>query len=118
VTHDEFEPGGQRVTQPPANIPAEMSTLGSMLRSRDAIADVTEVIKNPADFFRPAHQTIFQLIVARYNDGAPVDPIVINDDLTKSGDINRVGGVGYVYTLTQAVDTVGSAEYHAGLVRE
>jgi replicative DNA helicase len=118
VTHDEYEDEQPRETLPPQNVPAEMTTLGSMLMSRDAIADVTELVKNPADFFRPAHQTIFQAIVARYNDGAPVDPIVINDDLTKSGDIARVGGVGYVFTLTQAVDTVANAEYHAEIVRE
>lgn len=118
MTHDDYEDEQPRETLPPQAVPAEMSTLGSMLMSRDAIADVTEIIKDPADFFRPAHQTIFQAIVARYNDGAPVDPIVINDDLTKAGELARVGGLGYVFTLTQSVDTVANAEYHAQIVRE
>lgn len=118
MTHDDYEPEPRRESLPPQAIPAEMSALGSMLLSRDAIADVTEVIKDPADFYRPAHQTIFRAIVARYLDGAPVDPIVINDDLTKSGDITRIGGIGYAYTLTQSVDTAANAEHHAEIVRE
>ncbi|HLU73387.1 MAG TPA: replicative DNA helicase [Nonomuraea sp.] len=114
MTHDDYEP---EQSVPPQDIPAEMSVLGSMLLSRDAIADVTEIIKNPADFYRPAHQTIFRAIGARYLDGAPVDPIVINDDLTKSGDITRVGGIGYVHSLVQHVPTVANAGYYAEIVR-
>jgi len=118
VTHDDHEPELHRESQTPHDVPAEECVLGSMLLSRDAIADVTEIIKNPADFYRPAHQTIFQAIIARYNLGAPVDPIVINDDLMKSGDISRVGGIGYLHNLVQQVPTAANGEYYAEIVRE
>lgn len=118
MTYDDHESEPQREPLSPQNIPAEMSTLGSMLLSRDAIADVTEIIKKPADFFRPAHQTIFQAIVARYLDGAPVDPIVLADDLTKSGDVTRIGGASYLHHLVQQVSSTAHAEHHAELVRE
>jgi replicative DNA helicase len=118
VTHDDYEPEPQRESRPPADIPTEMSILGSMLLSRDAIADVTEIIKNPADFYRPAHQAIFLAIRTRYNDGAPVDPIVISDDLTKSGDIARIGGAPYLHHLVQQVTSTAHAEHHAEIVRE
>ncbi|WP_246094457.1 replicative DNA helicase [Streptomyces griseofuscus] len=118
MSHDDYEPEPQRESAAPQDVPAEMSVLGSMLLSRDAIADVTEIIKNPADFYRPAHQTIYRAIVTRYNDGAPVDPIVLNDDLTKSGDVSRIGGVSYLHTLVQQVPTAANGEYYAQIVHD
>ena len=117
MTPDDYEGEPQRESRPPQDIPAEMSILGSMLLSRDAIADVTEIIKNPADFYRPAHQAIFLAIRARYTEGTPVDPIVLSDDLTKSGDIDRIGGASYLHHLVQQVVTAAHAEHHAGIVR-
>jgi replicative DNA helicase len=118
VTHDDYEPEPQRESLPPHDLAAEMATLSSMLLSRDAIADVTELIKNPADFYRPAHQTIFSAIVARYLDGAPVDPIVLADDLTKTGDVSRVGGATYLHHLVQQAPSATSGEYYAEIVRQ
>jgi replicative DNA helicase len=118
VTHDDFAGEPQRDSRPPADNTTEMGALGAMLLSRDAIADVTEILKNPADFYRPAHQTIFRAIVARYNDGAPVDPIVISDDLTKSGDITRIGGATYLHHLVQQVPSTAHAEHYAEIVHE
>ena len=47
---------------PPQDIPAEQSVLGGMLLSKDAIADVVEVVR-ATDFYKPAHQTIFDVVV-------------------------------------------------------
>ncbi|WP_443041068.1 replicative DNA helicase [Streptomyces sp. B21-102] len=118
VTYEDHETEPQRESLPPQNIAAEMSTLGSMLLSRDAIADVTEIIKNPADFYRPAHQTIFQAIVIRYNAGAPVDPIVLSDDLAKTGDLSRIGGSPYLHHLIQQVPIADNGEHYAEIVHE
>lgn len=118
MTYDDQENEPQRESRPPQNVPAEMSVLGSMLLSRDAIADVAEIIKHPDDFYRPAHQTIFLAIRDRYTEGAPVDPIVLADDLTKSGDIDRIGGASYLHHLVQQVVTAAHAEHHAELVHE
>lgn len=118
MTHDEYEPEERRESAPPKDNTAEMTVLGSMLLSRDAIADVTEIIKDPADFYRPAHQTIFRAIAARYLDGAPVDPIVLADDLAKSGDVSRIGGASYLHHLVQQVPTAANGEYYAEIVHE
>ena len=40
---------------PPQDFAAEQGVLGAMLMSKDAIAEVLEVIR-PADFYRPAHE--------------------------------------------------------------
>ena len=56
---------------PPQDIVAEQCVLGGMLLSKDAIADVVEVIK-PTDFYRPAHQTVYDAILDLYGKGEPV----------------------------------------------
>ena len=43
---------------PPNDVAAEQSVLGAMLLSKDAIADVVEVLRE-GDFYRPAHQVIY-----------------------------------------------------------
>src|SRR5688500_19945654 len=58
--------GGDRM--PPQDADAEMSVLGSMLLSKDAIADVVETIRG-TDFYRPAHETVFDAIVDLYGRG-------------------------------------------------
>ncbi|MEV7975370.1 replicative DNA helicase [Streptomyces sp. NPDC086519] len=118
MTQDDLDGEQRRDERPPADMSSEMGVLGAMMLSRDAIADVTEIIKNPADFYRPAHQTIFSAIVARYTLGAPVDPIVLADDLTKSGDITRIGGAPYLHHLVQQVPSTSHAEHYAEIVRE
>ncbi|MEU2086538.1 replicative DNA helicase [Streptomyces albus] len=104
---------------PPQDLEAEQSVLGGMLLSRDAIHDVVDNAKlRGRDFYRPAHETVFEAILEQHGKGEPVDPITITALLTRSGDISRVGGASYVHSLVQAVPTAANAEYYAEIVRE
>ncbi|MEV8340432.1 replicative DNA helicase [Streptomyces niveus] len=88
-----------------------------MLLSKDAIADVVEIIKGH-DFYRPAHETVFQAILDLYAKGEPADPITVAAELTKRGEITRVGGASYLHTLVQSVPTAANASYYAEIVHE
>ncbi|WP_349826691.1 replicative DNA helicase [Brevibacterium litoralis] len=107
--------GGLRT--PPQNIDAEISVLGSMLMSKDAIADVVENLKGE-DFYKPAHETVYDAILDLYARGEPVDAVTLADDLKKKGDLSRVGGAPYLYTLITSVPTAANAPYYANIVRE
>jgi replicative DNA helicase len=102
---------------PPQDLNAEQSVLGGMLLSKDAIADVVEILKGH-DFYKPAHETIYQAILDVYAKGEPADPITIAAELTKRGEINKVGGAAYLHTLVQTVPTAANAEYYAEIVHE
>ncbi|MEO3811371.1 replicative DNA helicase [Sphaerisporangium sp. B11E5] len=102
---------------PPANIEAEQSVLGGMLLSKDAIADVVEVLRSD-DFYRPAHQIIYDTILDLYGRGEPADSVTVFGELSKRGEIARVGGGAYVHTLTAVVPTAANAGYYAKIVRE
>ncbi|MHA6761613.1 replicative DNA helicase [Streptacidiphilus sp. PAMC 29251] len=102
---------------PPQDLAAEQSVLGGMLLSKDAIADVVEVIK-PADYYRPAHELIHSAILDLYARGEPADPITVASELVKRGEITRVGGPSYLHTLVNSVPTAANAEYYAEIVHE
>ena len=108
-------PGDERV--PPQDVHAEQSVIGGMLLSKDAIADVVEGLKG-ADFYRPAHELIYDAILDLYSRGEPADAITVADELAKRGDLQRVGGQAYLHQLIQAVPTAANAGYYAEIVRE
>ena len=62
------EPGFDRI--PPQDLAAEQCVLGAMMLSKDAIADVVEVLRS-ADFYRPAHATVFDAVLDLYGRGEP-----------------------------------------------
>jgi len=115
-TADEAYQGGFERT-PPQDIPAEQSVLGGMLLSKDAIAEVIEVIK-AVDFYKPAHEAVFGAILELYGRGEPADPVTVAALLTKKGDINRIGGAPYLHTLINSVPTAANAGYYAEIVKE
>ncbi|WP_343233442.1 replicative DNA helicase [Streptomonospora sp. PA3] len=102
---------------PPHDIMAEQSVLGGMLLSKEAITQVVEIVRS-ADFYRPAHQTVFDVIVDLFSRGEPVDAISVNAELTKRGEIARVGGAPYLHTLTEAIPTAANAGYYARIVSD
>jgi replicative DNA helicase len=103
--------------QPPQDLSAEQSVLGGMMLSKDAIADVLESLR-PNDFYRPAHQVIYESILDLYGRGEPADPIIVSADLDRKGELRRVGGAPYLHTLISIVPTAANAGYYAEIVAE
>ena len=102
---------------PPHDIAAEQCVLGGMLLSKDAISDVLEVIR-PHDYYRPAHQLVHEVVLDLYGRGEPADAVTVAAELTKRGDLTRVGGAPYLHTLIASVPTAANAGYYARIVRE
>ncbi|MBO0802780.1 MAG: replicative DNA helicase [Nocardiopsaceae bacterium] len=102
---------------PPHDVEAEQCVLGGMLLSKDAISDVVEVIRG-TDFYRPAHQIINDAILDLYARGEPADAITVSNELTRRGELTRVGGAPYLHTLIASVPTAANAGYYARIVRE
>ncbi len=102
---------------PPQDIAAEQCVLGGMLLSKDAIADVVEILRS-GDFYRPAHATLFDVILDMYGRGEPADAITVAAVLTSSGDLSRVGGAAYLHTLISSVPTAANSAYYARIVAE
>jgi replicative DNA helicase len=103
--------------KPPQDIAAEQSVLGGMMLSKDAIADVVEVLRSN-DFYRPAHEIVFEAIIGLYGRGEPADAVTIANELTRIGQLNRIGGAAYLHELISSVPTAANAGYYAKIVRE
>ena len=102
---------------PPQDVIAEQSVLGGMLLSKDAIGSVVEVLRE-RDFYRPAHELIYDAIVDLYGRGEPADPVTVAAELSKRGDLVRAGGAPYLHTLISSVPTAANAGYYAKIIRE
>ncbi|MBJ7452972.1 MAG: replicative DNA helicase, partial [Blastococcus sp.] len=103
--------------QPPQDVQAEQSVLGGMLLSKDAIADVVEVLHG-ADFYRPAHQIIFDVVLDLYGRGEPADAITVAAELNRTDQLSKMGGAVYLHTLIQSTPTAANAGYYAAIVAE
>jgi replicative DNA helicase len=103
--------------QPPQDLVAEQSVLGGMLLSKDAIADVLERLR-PGDFYRPAHQNVYDAILDLYGRGEPADAVTVAAELDRRGLLRRIGGAPYLHTLISTVPTAANAGYYAVVVAE
>jgi replicative DNA helicase len=102
---------------PPQDLVAEQSVLGGMMLSKDAIADVVEVLRGN-DFYRPAHESIYEATLDLYGRGEPADAVTVADELTKRGEIAKIGGAAYLHQLIQSVPTAANAGFYAEIVAE
>ena len=109
--------GGYADRTPPQDLPAEQSVLGAMLLSKDAIGEVTEVLKG-RDFYRMAHESIYDAVMDLYGRGEPADPITVADLLGKRGQLGQVGGHIYLHELVSSVSVTANATYYAEIVRD
>ncbi|CUW06497.1 replicative DNA helicase [Propionibacterium freudenreichii] len=102
---------------PPQDVGAEQSVLGAMLMSKDAIADVIEEVR-PQDFYRPAHETIYEAIIDLYGRGEPADAVTVAAELDKRGELERVGGRVGLVDLMQSISIAANAGYYAQIVHD
>jgi len=101
----------------PHDIQAEMGVLGSMLLSPDAIYMARERL-DASSFYRLAHQDIFTAMLELSDSHNAVDIILLRDELKRHNRLEKVGGVGYLTELMEAVPTSANVEHYIGIVRE
>ena len=102
---------------PPHNNDAEMATLGALLLDSEALAVVLRYLRAD-DFYKLAHQKIFNAIVGLFEEGKGVDLLTLTDELRSEGTLESAGGTAYVSTLTSVVPTSANVEYYAKIVQE
>ena len=102
---------------PPQDVAAEQSVLGAMLLSKNAIDPVNDLIQG-RDFYRPAHELIFDTIIDLSARGEPADAITVAAELQRRGEVARIGGAPYLHTLVSGVSIAANVDYYAGIVRE
>ncbi len=102
---------------PPQNIEAEQAVLGSAFLSADALIEAMQYV-NADDFYRRAHQIIFQTMTDLNDQDKAIDVITVNNRLTEQNLLDDVGGVSYIAELAAAVPTAANVSYYAKIVKE
>ncbi|MDX1689657.1 MAG: replicative DNA helicase [Acidimicrobiia bacterium] len=102
---------------PPHNVDAEESVLGAVMLSPDA-ANVALEKLTAEDFYKPAHQLIFEAVVALFDGNQPIDAITVSDHLRRTNQLDRVGGVPYLTAILDGVPTTSNVGYYADIVDE
>ena len=108
----------------PQDLDAERSAIGALLSSgspRSAsyrfFAETLETGIRPEEYYRPAHETIHRAILDVHAKGEPADPITVAAELTRRGELARVGGASYLHTCVQAVPSPANGPQYAEIVR-
>ncbi len=102
---------------PPQNIEAEQAVLGAMLIKKEAIAEVQEILQ-PDDFYREAHRIVYEAMVQLQNNDEAVDLVTLTEQLRKSEQLDKIGGLAFITQLANAVPTAANVVYHAKIVKE
>ncbi|HYZ46774.1 MAG TPA: replicative DNA helicase [Actinomycetota bacterium] len=102
---------------PPHNLDAEQSVLGAMLESKEAIANVIEILQ-PEDFYKPAHTQVYEAILHLYGGGQPADAVTVAEELARRGQLETIGGRPYILGLLEAYPTASSAGRYARIIEE
>ena len=91
--------------------------LGAMLLSREAIAEVVEVLE-PDHFYKPAHGHLYDAIMSLYSGGEPVDAVTVAEELKRAGLLEEVGGPAVLLDFQATTPAISNAAHYAKIVEE
>ena len=102
---------------PPQNIEAEQAVIGAIFLEPSSLTMASEILI-PEDFYRAAHQKIFNVMLKLGDEGKAVDLVTVTEELAAAKLIEDIGGVSYLSELAGAVPTAANIEYYARIVEE
>jgi replicative DNA helicase len=105
------------VQEEPRDIEAEKAVLGAAFLSKNALADAMEYLE-PRDFYRKAHQIIFEKMIQLNDDDQPIDPLTMKNVLDQDNQTENVGGIAYIGELATAVPTAANVVYYSKIVHD
>lgn len=100
---------------PPQSLDAEMSVLGSLMLDKEAIFRIADLLR-PDDFYKPAHQIIFQSMLELVDRREPIDIVSVKNRLGERKDLEPVGGASYLASLVNLVPATASIAHYARIV--
>ncbi len=102
---------------PPQNLEAEQSVLGALLIDKMTIANVADIV-TADDFYKPAHEKIYNCIIDLYQKNQPIDLLSLTSLLTERNELKDIGGSSYLAELVNGVPTAAHAAHYANIVKE
>src|SRR5580700_8898320 len=101
----------------PTSVHAEMTILGAMLVEPVAIIDATMLLKTD-DFALDSHRKIYAAMLQLVELGHRVDIVTVTDHLSKKKELDSVGGLPYLASLSEGLPRKLSIESYVRIVRD
>lgn len=99
----------------PNNQEAEKTTLGSVLLRPDAIHEISDILE-PGMFYQDRHAIIYAAMQACAAARIPPDIRLVMNELRKRQQLESIGGLEYLSSLTDSVPTSQRVAYYAKIV--
>ncbi len=100
----------------PNSSEAERAILGGVIIDNGLISQAIELLK-PEDFYVPSHRRIFVAMIALFERGAEINPILIGEELKKESALESVGGISFITNLTYGLPRSTNILHYAKVVR-
>ncbi|MFN7621986.1 MAG: DnaB-like helicase N-terminal domain-containing protein, partial [Acidobacteriota bacterium] len=100
----------------PSNVEAERMILGVVLLDNLVINQVIERLK-PEDFYLFSHRRIFEKMIQLIEQGRGIDPVTLQEELRRSGELESVGGHAYIATLYDGVPRFSNLDSYVRIVK-
>jgi len=107
----------QSIKLPPQALEAEQSVLGCLLLDDARWDDIVDVISD-GDFYTQNHRQIFRAIRGLHEENHPVDVVTASEWLQKNGELDAVGGLGYLGHLAKDTPSTANLAAYARIVRD
>jgi replicative DNA helicase len=105
------------VSSLPANVDAERSILGAILLDNHAYSDAAEHLR-PEDFSLDSHRRIYSRMMELTETSRAIDLITIAEELSRHKEVEAVGGVAYLASLTDGLPRRLNIENYIKIVRD
>jgi len=102
---------------PPQNIEAEESVLAAVLNTPDLLSQAIEIL-SPSDFYRTAHQEIFQACLGLHHKSEPADLLTVTSHLRDHEKLKGVGGATYLSRLLHECPVAPNVEHYCRLIKD
>src|SRR2546427_8554345 len=99
----------------PSTPETEKAILGAIILDNSLIAQAVELLK-PSDFYVPSHRRIFTAMIALFERGSEINPILIAEELRRDNSLDSFGGVLFLTNLTNGLPHVTSIVQFAMVV--
>jgi replicative DNA helicase len=101
----------------PASLHAEQTILGAMLVEPLAIVDATMLLKTD-DFSLDSHRKIYEVMLHLAEVGYAVDIVTVAEDLRRRKELDSIGGMAYLASLSEGLPRKLSIESYVRIVRD
>lgn len=104
--------------QMPHSIDIEQAVLGAQMMYSSAVREAMDYGLSPQDFYEERHVRIFESVLELANEGRTVDITTLTSRLEDKKLLSYIGGVEYLFQLTQKATSSAGVKHHMDIVME